>query len=294
MASLFKTAAGKAAIFRLYDQKLSELGIDYQTSTIPTRFGPTHLITCGDPAHPPIVIVHGSNGCAPIALETYPSLHRQFRVYAVDVLAQPTKSAETRLSMKDLSYGQWMNEVIDHLGLDQVTLAGFSLGGLVILKTLEYDESKIKAAYLTAPAYIVNGNPLKALFKVFIPMRRYLKTRQLKFVERFLAELFTERDEFAIQYLSQVFLHFDMDFSPVPVIKKQSAAAIRTPIHLFAAEEDLLFPGKKMIKRATKIFPSLQSSELIEGSKHVQNKAQNEMIERTILRIGPHNKKIIE
>ena len=84
-----------------------------------------------------------------------------------------------------------------------------------------------KEVFLSAPAYIVNGNPLKALFKVFIPMKRYIKTKNIKHVEKFLNELFTNRDNFAIQYLSKVFLHFKMDFTPVPIIKKEDAKNIR-------------------------------------------------------------------
>ncbi|MEQ9307515.1 MAG: hypothetical protein RJQ14_26630, partial [Marinoscillum sp.] len=197
--------------------------------------------------------------------------------------AQPNKSAETRLSMKDTSYGKWMNEVIAELNIESVTMAGFSFGGLVILKTLEHDESKVIKVYLSAPAYIVNGNPLKALFKVFIPMKRYIKTKKAKYVERFLSHLFTDRDEFAINYLSKVFLEFKMDFTPVPVIDSKKAARIQIPINIFAAQHDVLFPGKKMLKRAKRIFPSLKASELIADSKHVQSKEQNRMIEEVIM-----------
>jgi pimeloyl-ACP methyl ester carboxylesterase len=284
MSSLFKSEQGKKQILRLYDKKLENLAIDHEYFTIQTRFGKTNIIATGDPANPPIILVHGSNGCAPIALETYANLHKIFRVFAVDVLAQPNKSAGTRLSMKDDSYGKWMNEIISTLGLESVILAGFSLGGLIILKTLECDEAKIKEVYLSAPAYIVNGNPLKAIFKVFIPMKRYMKTKKVKYVEKFLSHLFTDRDEFAIEFLSKVFLEFEMDFTPVPVIDAKVAKEITTPITLFAAQNDILFPGKKMIKRATKIFPSLKRSTLLKHSKHVQNKVQNEMIEREIMR----------
>ena len=171
MSSLFKTEQGKKDILQLYDAKLDSLKIEYEYLTVQTSFGKTNIIATGDPANPPIILVHGANGCAPIALETYANLHKMFRVFAVDVLAQPNKSAETRLSMKDESYGKWMNEIISTLGLESVILAGFSFGGLIILKTLEHDEAKIKEVYLSAPAYIVNGNPLKAIFKVFIPMK---------------------------------------------------------------------------------------------------------------------------
>jgi pimeloyl-ACP methyl ester carboxylesterase len=281
---MFKSKKGKEEILELYDKKLESLNINYEYLTVQSSFGQTNIIATGDPANPPIILVHGSNGCAPIALETYANLHKTHRVFAVDVLAQPNKSAETRLSMKDNSYGRWINEIITSLNLSSVTLAGFSFGGLIILKTLEYDESNIKEVYLSAPAYIVNGNPLKAIFKVFIPMKRYMKTKKVKYVEKFLSHLFTDRDEFAIEFLSKVFLEFEMDFTPVPVIDAKAAKEITTPITLFTAQNDILFPGNKMIKRAEKIFPSLRKSTLLEHSKHVQNKEQNEMIEQEIMR----------
>lgn len=281
---MFKSKKGKNEILRLYDKKLESLNLDFEYLAVQTSFGKTNIIATGDPTNPPIIIVHGSNGCAPIALETYANLHNTFRVYAVDVLAQPNKSADTRLSMKDDSYGKWMNEIIADLKIESITMAGFSFGGLIILKTLEYDESRIKEVYLSAPAYVVNGNPLKAIFKVFIPMKRYMKTKRIKYVEKFLSHLFTDRDEFAIEFLSKVFLEFEMDFTPVPVIDAKAAKEITTPITLFAAQNDILFPGNKMIKRATKIFPSLKKSTLLEHSKHVQNKEQNKQIEQEIMR----------
>lgn len=278
MQSLYKSETGKVEILNLYNQKLAGLNINYQYQVVETSFGTTNVIIVGDASKPPILIVHGSNGCAPIALETYSGLEAHFQVFAVDVVAQPNKSAETRLSMKNDDYGKWLHEVIDHLKLKNVTLAGFSFGGLVILKALEFKDANIKEVFLTAPAYLVNGNPLKALFKVFIPMKRYIKTKKVTYVERFLNELFTEKDAFAIEFLSKVFLHFKMDFSPVPIIKTQAAKAIKTSITLIAAKNDLMFPGEKMIKRANKIFPSLKKVILLEQSKHVQNSVDNKRI----------------
>ena len=283
MKSLYKTEQGRIDILNLYDEKLKMLNIDYEFKKLTTSFGETTIIVTGEITNPPILLIHGSNGCAPIALETYPNLRKYFSVYAIDVLAQPNRSAENRLSMKDASYGKWINEIIELLKIENVTMAGFSFGGLVILKTLEFDESKINEVFLSAPAYIVNGNPLKALFKVFIPMKRYMKTKKIHNLEKFLSELFTQRDDFAIKYLSKVFLEFSMDFTPVPVIDSKKAKEIKTPISVFGADNDILFPGRKMIKRATKIFPSLKNVELIEDSKHVQNRQQNEMIEEKII-----------
>lgn len=282
MESLYKSEHGKQEILTLYDEKLSEVGIKYTVKNIDTTFGKTSVIATGNPSKPPIILVHGSNGCAPVALETYIDLMDSFSIYAVDVLAQPNKSAETRLSMKDDSYGKWMNEVIDGLELSEVSLAGFSFGGLVILKTLINQESKIKEVFLSAPAYIVNGNPIKALWKFFIPMRFFMKTKKEKYLNRFLNEAFSEPDHFAKNYLAAVFTYFKMDFTPVPVITTQEASKIQTPITLIAAENDIIFPGEKMLKRAKKIFPSVKHTLLLKGSKHVQNKQDNLVISNLI------------
>ncbi|MGK0386906.1 MAG: pimeloyl-ACP methyl ester carboxylesterase [Patiriisocius sp.] len=284
MKSLYKSEIGKKEIFELYDQKLKELNIKYLSKVVKTSYGDTHIISTGNASNPPIILVHGSNGCAPIALETYKNVHKEYQVFAIDVLAQPNKSAETRISMKDDSYGKWMHEIIDALALTNVTMAGFSFGGLIILKTLEYREENIKEVFLSAPAYIVNGNPLKLLFNVFFPMKRFIKTQKMKFVEKFLTEVFTERDEFAVQYLSKVFQYFNMDFTPVPVINTNKAQGIKTPITLIAAKNDMMFPGVKMIKRAHKIFPSMQKTVLLENSKHVQSSSDNLKIETLILK----------
>lgn len=71
MNRLFKSEEGKAEIFELYDKKLNELQIQYESKFVNTRFGATHVLITGDKNNPPLVIVHGSNGCAPIAIESY-------------------------------------------------------------------------------------------------------------------------------------------------------------------------------------------------------------------------------
>ncbi len=284
MPSLYRNDSGKREILKLYDRKLNELEIDSRSQYVDTRYGKTHILITGAPSNPPLLLIHGSNACAPIALECYPNLSSKYQVFAVDVLAQPNKSDENRLSMSDDSYGIWMNEVIDQLKIDNVILTGFSFGGLIILKTLAYNADKIKEVFLASPAYIVNGNPLKALFQIFIPMKLFIRTNKPKYVEKFLYALFTERDPFAIQFISKALKYFIMDYTPVPIMSEDEATQINTPITLIAAAKDILFPGVKMIARAQKLFPnSIKYTLLLEQSKHVQSKEGNSIVENLIL-----------
>jgi pimeloyl-ACP methyl ester carboxylesterase len=283
MKPLYKSPVHKKVILKIYQEKLDELNIDYHFKEVMTQFGKTNIVVTGNAKNPPLVLVHGSNGCAPIGLEIFPKLAQKYQVFAVDVIAQPNRSSETRPSMKDNSYGKWMNEVMEKMNLKGVTMVGFSFGGLIIWKTLVENESRIKEAFLICPAGIVNGNPLKAIFKVFIPMKRYMWTKKIKFVERFLSALFTERDEFAVKFLSKVFLDFEMDFSPIPTIKENEAKKITIPLTIIGADDDLIFPGEKLLKRAKSIFPSLKKEWLLNDSKHVQRRVDNQKIEALIL-----------
>lgn len=267
----FKSEEGKEYILSLYQRKLDELDIDYLEKTIDTIFGLTNVIVTGDQNLPPLLLIHGTGGCAPLILETFHELSKKYCVYAVDVLAQPNKSGENRLNIKNLEYGKWLDEIINNLQLNDVTLVGFSFGGMISLKALEYNETFIKEVFLIAPVYIVNGNPLQGMLKMFIPLKQFIKTNNIQKIKRVMDALFSEYDDFALEFLSAGFKHCNMDFSPLPVISKRSAFNLKTPITIFAAENDLMFPGGKMLKRSRKIFPSLKQAILLEDSKHVPN-----------------------
>jgi pimeloyl-ACP methyl ester carboxylesterase len=279
----FKSKEGKEKIITLYNQKLNELNIEYSEKPVETKFGVTNVIRTGDTKNPPLVLIHGTGGCAPQILDSFPNLASKYCVYAVDVLAQPNKSAENRLDMKSLDYGKWLNEVILKLRLKDVTLVGFSFGGFISLKTLEFNEAPVKQIFLIAPVYIVNGNPLVGLFNMFLPLKKFIKTNNQKYIKKVMNVLFSEYDDFALTYMSTTFQHCNMDFSPLPVISKNSSKNIKTPITIFAAEKDIMFPGKKMIKRAKQVFSSLEEVVLLEDSKHVPSLSNLKTIQELIL-----------
>lgn len=279
----FKSNEGKSKILSLYNRKLKELNIDYSEKLVDTKYGKTNVLCVGDTTLPPLVLIHGTGGCAPQILESFPHLALQYSVYAVDVLAQPNKSAENRLNMKSLDYGKWLLEVIIKLRLKEVTLVGFSFGGLISLKALEYNETPIKQVFLIAPVYIVNGNPILNLWKMFIPLKKFIKTNNQAYIKKVMDVLFSEYDGFALVFMSTVFQNCNMDFSPLPIMSKNSGKNIKTPITIFAAEQDIMFPGKKMIKRAKQLFPSLEEAVLLEDSKHVPDAKDFKKIEELIL-----------
>ncbi len=278
MTTFFNSLKVKMEVENLYHNKLDELGIPYEFIHIETSFGNTNIIHTGTTGKPPLVLLHGANGCAPVAMEALSGLEKDFNIYAIDVIGQPNLSAAVRPNLRDEAYGQWMFELLTRLNIWEVTLVGISFGGFISWKTLAFDEKRIAHAFLIVPAGIVNGNPLKTFWKMLLPMKQYKWHKKSKYLKRLLKALFTEPDTFAFAFLSKVCLHFNMDFSPIPLIQEETAQRIKTSISIIAADNDLLFPGEKLLKRANTIFPSLKYTLLLHNSKHVPSKKDNEQI----------------
>ncbi|KOH45339.1 hypothetical protein NC99_18570 [Sunxiuqinia dokdonensis] len=275
MNTFFNGLDTRKEMIRMYYQKLDKLPISYEQKMIETTFGDTNLVITGPEGKPPLVLLHDTNSCAPLALESMVELTYHFRVYAIDVLGQPNLSEELRLNMKDNTYGKWMYEILSRFGLQNTSLVGISRGGFIALKTLIFDEKRIARTFLITPEGIVNGNPLQLFMKVILPLKMYRATKSTKYLNWFLEEFYTEENEFSKAFLSNVYLHYKIDLSKAPLIRKKEALQIKTPVHIIAAEKDLLFPGKKLIKRANTIFPLLSEVVLLRNSKHILSKQDN-------------------
>lgn len=279
----FKSAEARKRILNIYDSKLEELNMTCQSLFVPTSFGHTHLLKTGQADGDTLVILHGSNACAPIALDTFPNLQKKFKVFALDLPAQPNLTTGRRLSMRNDDYGRWLHEVLEALGLDDVILLGFSQGGLAVLKALIYNQDPVKAAYLVSPAFLANGNPLKLLRSMFLPLKRFIRTGEKRKLEQIVSQLFTQPDEFTYRFLTEAFPHFEQDFSSLPTIKSQEGKHIKTALHIFSGGQDIIFPAKRVLVRANRFFQNLQTAQLFPDQKHVFDRLHHEKVEEAIL-----------
>ena len=278
MPSFFDTLQAKKTIENLYHTILDELSIGYEFIKIETSFGDTNIIVTGSSIKPPLVLLHGTGSCAPLAIESLIGLLDDFKVFAIDIVGQPNLSAAIRPAMDDASYGQWIFEILSRLKIQEAVLVGIDLGGFISWKALVFDAKRIAKAFLLVPAGIVQGDRLKILQQVLLPIKLFKRHRQEKYIHPLLQALFTAPDEFDRVLASKVLLHFNMDSSSIPLIRKEEAQKIKTPVYVIAADDDLLFPGEKMLQQVKEIFPSLAEVLLLKQSKHVPGPASNKRI----------------
>ena len=146
--SIYRTPQGEAEIHAIYDRQLARLNLPYESRMVNTCYGDTHVLALGPQSAQPVVMLQGGNTTSPLTLGWIRPLIEKYRVYAPDTIGHPGKSAPVRLSPRDDSYGQWLVEVLDALGLHQPPILGGSYGAGILLRAAVFAPERIGKAVL--------------------------------------------------------------------------------------------------------------------------------------------------
>lgn len=266
----------------LYYQKLEQLQMDVTMQTIETSFGDTNVIKTKANKKPPLILVHSFYSCAPNALEYCKGLEKYFQIYVIDVLGVSVLGDFNHLNQKKEDYQQWIYEILARLQVTNAYLVGISLGAFISLKALTLCSDRFKMAFLISPAGIIPKNSLQIFLKITIPKFLYHYSKKEKYLTKIKTIIVDNKID------SKYFLHSLTSSSNDKIIlnlkiTKRDIKQIQTPIHIIAAENDIFYSGRKIIKRAKKCLPTLQEVILLAERKHLLSHQHQEEIRNHIL-----------
>jgi pimeloyl-ACP methyl ester carboxylesterase len=125
----FKSTEGEATFLAAYDAAMRLWPVPYEALDIPGRFGSAHVVASGPPDAPPLVLLHGYMATSTMWAPNIADFSRDHRVYAVDVMGQPSRSLPTEPIRSAADYVAWLTATLDGLHLERVSLVGMSYGG---------------------------------------------------------------------------------------------------------------------------------------------------------------------
>jgi pimeloyl-ACP methyl ester carboxylesterase len=266
--TLFTSEDGRRALLEWYERFHARLQVATARRVVPTRFGETHVLIAGPEDGPPVVLLHGALASSAHLLGELQGLARRFRVYAVDVVGQSVKSADTQPSVADGAYGYWVQDVLDALALRTVSLVGVSWGGFVCLRFAALAPTRVERLALLVPAGVVNG-PLWAGFsKVFWPIQRYRWSPTPARLAAATRHLLTTHDDDWVPYLGVALTAFTPNMKIPRRATPDELAALTAPVLVVGADGDLSFPGEPLLARARQLFRGPIETELLEGVRH--------------------------
>ncbi len=277
--SLYKTKEAQSTMMRLYDEKLAACNIEYESVYVDTPAGKTHVIVSGEKHLPPLVVFHGINAGAPLALEAIRHLNQSYRIYGIDTVGQATRSAETRLPMKGDAYGRWISATLDGLGLEKVNVIAISYGAFLLQKMMQFEADRLLKSIFVVPSGFVSGNFWRSMKELSFPLMKFLRSKKESDLIKFMDAFFMTKDDHSVEMQKTLLLGFKMDYRRPILVKTDDVARVKSPVYVMVADDDIFFPGDKTLKRCSEIFPTLRDTYILQQSKHIPEQSRYGEIE---------------
>lgn len=277
------------AIMEWYDSQVQKLPVQTESKMIETFAGQTHVLVAGPQEAPPVVLLHGTNMNAVAMADAMIALAETYRLYVLDIIGMPGKSAETRLSHVSNGYAQWLLEVLGQLKLQQANFLGFSFGGWIILKLAALSPIRITKAVLLDSGGFTQFT-MRGKLKGGLAAFRYMLFPTEKNLERAVIGPFYEpgcdpdpdlAELFGLGYLHLTF-NKELVIHGVPPLSKEDLAGFSAPTMVVYGEHDMFFDARKSIAQAKQILPNLIEAEIIEAQGHMPDKDTHNRIFRRV------------
>lgn len=279
-SSAFKTPEGEAAFLATYNAILKQWAVPFQELDIPSRFGSTHVIVSGPKDGPPLVLLHGYDATATMWAPNIADFAKDYRVYAIDIMGQPSKSLPDAPIRSAGDYVAWLTASLDALHLDRITLIGQSFGGWLALTYAIALPMRVQTLVLLSPGGflpMVKQFSLRGMLMVFCPTRFTVNSFM-----RWLG--LTERHFLRLVYLGLKHFRVPPETARVmpTVFSDDELRSLSVPTLLLYGDREVICDPTAALARARRLMLDIEG-ELIPDCSHDMCVTQNKIVDARVL-----------
>jgi pimeloyl-ACP methyl ester carboxylesterase len=263
--------------------------VPYEPMDITGRYGRTHLVASGPKDAPPLVLLHMFLTSLTQWAANIADLSRDYRVYAIDVMGQPSKSIPDQPIQSREDYVTWLSEVLDALDIKSTNLVGASFGGWLTLNYAIGAPERVNKIVLLSPAggflplvkqFYVRGM-LNTLFRRRFAMDSFVRWTAY---EENLRDPSTRLIMYCIA--DQMYLgtrYFRMQGGVLPdVFSDEELRGIQVPTLLLIGQQEVIYDPEGALERARRLIPNFEG-ELVPQASHEMTISQHEIVDQRIL-----------
>jgi pimeloyl-ACP methyl ester carboxylesterase len=153
-SSIYISEEKHSKLMEEYDRCMKPWPEDTKSIFLNTRYGKVHILECGNPENPPLVMFHAASMGAHSWAENLEPIIDKYHIYSFDNPGEGNKSSlsnalifpETQEEIADL-----YAEMLDMLGIDSAVVFGASNGGFIAQSLAAYHPEKVYKMALFGP-----------------------------------------------------------------------------------------------------------------------------------------------
>jgi pimeloyl-ACP methyl ester carboxylesterase len=153
---IFWSKEAERRVLECYRGILDAWATPHTEHRLSTSQGETFVLSAGDPAKPPVILLPGSMATSAMWLRTMDVLSSDHYVLAVDIIGDAGYSAPSRPWLTSDAHARWLDEVLDRLSLKSAAFVGASFGGLLAVDYAIRRHDRVERLVLLAPGGIVH------------------------------------------------------------------------------------------------------------------------------------------
>lgn len=270
---VYKNAESMQKMHTFYDKALAALQVPYREEYIDTSYGKTHVLIVGDENNPPVFTLHGGNGISPLNIRLFISMLDKYCIIAPDVIGMPGKSEPYRnLNTNREDFGMWLCELLDCMHIKKISFIVSSYSSAMMLSLAKISPKRIDKAVLIVPSGIAHGAMMPMMSKMALPFLKYYFAPSEKSLNGILDVMASEGDELWREFFDLMMSSYKMEMRAPKEYKKDELNHFKSPVLIFATNDDIFFPANKVFTKAEEIFPTKPHMHRING-KHLPSAA---------------------
>jgi pimeloyl-ACP methyl ester carboxylesterase len=285
-SSPFHNAVGEGKFRAVYDAALQRWPVAFEELDVPTRFGMTHVIASGPQDAPPLVLLHGYMATSVMWAPNVADFSRHVRVYAIDVMGQPSKSVPDEPIRTATDYVSWLTATLDGLHLDRVSLLGMSFGGWLALKYAVAAPDRIRNLVLLSPGGLlpmVKQFTLRAMLMVFVPTRitvnSFMGWAGFRGAD---VEPVLDLMHLGVKYFRMSKETMRVDRDAANLVSDDDLRHLRMPVLLLFGDDEVIYDAAEALARGRRLIPHLDS-DLIPHCRHDMCVTRSRIVDARVL-----------
>ena len=166
----------------------------------------------------------------------------------------PEKALRTDRLGDGTAFAEWLEDVLDSLGIQQTSLLGLSQGGWTALRFAASYPQRVERLVLLAPGGIVPVRSSFILKAVFFSMFGHWGADKINRLVLGKQPMHPE----AVSFMNSIYAHFKTRRGKEYLFTDDELSRLNMPTLLIVGKEDALFDGNGIVSRMQKLVPQLE------------------------------------